>query len=260
MMTEFNFVTEIPKENIDLRQSIYKGDIYKLPSSEMSLALAQDIYQSIEDIFGNDMHNLHKLGDHEVSLEKLDVLKNALKEDSKYGYAVHALMMEKGFKPSENLDDYMRLRANVPGGYKNEAAKVAYAAHRDTWYANPQSQMNWWIALHDILPEQGFIFYPSYFNKPVKNNSSEFKYEEWIEGGYPEAQEALENPVKFFCKAGEIVLFSAAHLHQTSAHNNEHVRYSVDFRTVHIRDQEQGLGAPNADNGSAPKAMDDYAL
>jgi hypothetical protein len=43
--------------------------------------------------------------------------------------------------------------------------------HRDTWYSAPMCQLNWWLPIYSIDPDNAMGFYPDYFNVPVKNNS-----------------------------------------------------------------------------------------
>ena len=252
------FLNELPKGIQSLHQSIYNGKVYKLPPCKVSHTLINHLTEKIEYIFGPETRTLQNLGAHEDSLRQLAPLKSDIKKDKEYHIIMRALLMEMGITPSEYAIDYPRLRVNIPSGHTNDGAKAAYSAHRDTWYCNPQSQINFWIPLYDCTEKQSFAFYPDYFNQPVKNNSADFDYNSWISGGFPEAKENLSNPISFSAKAGEIILFSAAHLHMGLPHDEKTVRYSLDFRIVHIKDFENNIGAPNVDNDSLPFAMPDY--
>jgi hypothetical protein len=157
-------------------------------------------------------------------------------------------------------------------GHENPLAAPAYTAHRDTWYANPQSQLNWWIPLHDVGSGETFAFYPEYFGKEVANNSADFDYDEWIrnigwqntdgkKAVYPAASGFNRaGAYAFTAKAGDIILFSAAHLHQTTENTSGLTRFSIDFRTVNLEDQSNGKGAPNVDNRSRGSALKDYLV
>ncbi len=49
--------------------------------------------------------------------------------------------------------------------------------------------------------------------------------------------------------SGEMLIFSGAHLHGTVANFTDKVRFSVDFRLIHLQDLLHKRGAPNVDNG-----------
>jgi ectoine hydroxylase-related dioxygenase (phytanoyl-CoA dioxygenase family) len=157
-------------------------------------------------------------------------------------------------------------------GHLNPRAALAYTAHRDTWFGNPQAQVNFWMALHDVTREQSFSFHPSLFTQAVPNTSQGFSYDSWMgtrgwqgmksnaPADYPQPLATPEDAAKFSfaASAGEVIVFSAAQLHQTMPNASGFTRFSIDFRAVHIGDHEAGLGAPNVDNGSKPEALKDY--
>lgn len=49
--------------------------------------------------------------------------------------------------------------------------------------------------------------------------------------------------------SGEMLIFSGSHLHGTVANTTDQVRFSVDFRLIHLQDLINKRGAPNVDNG-----------
>jgi hypothetical protein len=68
----------------------------------------------------------------------------------------------------------------------------------------------------------------------------------------------MSRRVGFSAGAGDIVLFSGAHFHQTKNNTTGRTRFSLDFRTVDLEDHAAGVGAPNADNRSTGDATRDY--
>ena len=50
-----------------------------------------------------------------------------------------------------------------------------FYGHRDTWYANPQVMLTWWIPLHDVAAEETFEFMPEAFATAVRNESRDFR-------------------------------------------------------------------------------------
>ena len=86
---------------------------------------------------------------------------------------------EFGFDARDNAFDPLRLRVSTHRGFENPKAAPIYYAHRDTWYSHPACQISWWIPLHDLPPEQTFVFFPDFLRQPVENNSGEFDYDTW---------------------------------------------------------------------------------
>jgi ectoine hydroxylase-related dioxygenase (phytanoyl-CoA dioxygenase family) len=174
--------------------------------------------------------------------------------------------------PEETVFDAMRLRWNAPQAVFDEAA-VYSAMHRDTWFANPSCQINWWVPLFEVEPSQTFRFLPGYFRQPVENTSGEFDYDRWArEVGFSTEKSGI-SPAHYptvtlppsddqafgvAAQAGQILAFSAAHLHRTAHNQSPFTRFSIDFRTVHRPDHQAGLGAPNVDNASTGDASVDY--
>ncbi len=180
---------------------------------------------------------------------------------------MRALLRERGFDPAEHGLAPPILRT---AGDKVPSDEQAYFAHRDTWYGNSYAQINWCVALFDIAPEQSFAFYPDVFNKPVENDSEQFDYDDFLKRAgadqyqdaltYPRAlnRAAVGEPHHFSLKAGEVLLFSGAHLHSTMPNTLPKTRFSLDFRSVCLRDHEEDTGAPNTDSRCTGTVMIHY--
>ncbi len=252
------FKNTLPPKDSDIRQSIYAGDIYILPPTDIRLRLCAVIHRMLVQVLSDDVQTVHTRQDDRKTLENLSTVKGELETNTDYRLATKSILNELGMTVKDYALDVPRLRANIPMGHKNEEAEIAYATHRDTWYSNPKSQINFWMPIFDTTDKQSFAFYPDYFDKPVENNSAEFDYDSWIAHGHPTTHETLSNPISFAAPAGSLVMFSAAHLHQGLAHDENTIRYSIDFRTVHRGDFEKDIGAPDPDNDSAPHAFQDY--
>ena len=158
-----------------------------------------------------------------------------------------------------------RLRVVFPDGHHVAAARAAYDAHRDTWFANPQTQINVWLPLLDVDEASSFGFHPGRFATAVANTSSEFDYEAWSRAGgfqgphtpqkpvHPTVTQALGPATRFALPADALLLFSASHLHGTLPVGGA-ARLSLDFRAVFA----DRVGAPNVDNRSTGDAAVDY--
>src|SRR5690606_17625914 len=96
---------------------------------------------------------------------------------------------------SQQMFDRVRLRGVRPGAHREPAARHAFSFHRDTWFANPRAQLNWWIPLHDVEAERTFEFVPEAFGARVENDSHLFDFETWTRRvGFQNARAPADAP------------------------------------------------------------------
>lgn len=177
-----------------------------------------------------------------------------------------------GLQESDLLLDQVRLRAVSPGLETVAAAAPVFYCHRDTWYGNPKCQVNAWIPLQAVDADNSFQFFPHHFQQPIANDSHLFKASDFErQGGFGRVTEqpaesvyprALQQPqgtaVSVRLQAAQLLLFSAAHLHQTLVNKTERTRLSLDFRFYRPSHVESGAGAPDPDNRSTGLLTDGY--
>ena len=168
--------------------------------------------------------------------------------------------------------DVPKLRTAYPTWHLTKGIAYAFPPHRDTWYGGPQAQINWWMPIYPLQPDNSMGFYPRYFSEPARNDSSNFNYyqrnaERKDTAKYvsedPRVQPAAQVPenepeIRVLPEVGGIILFSGAQLHRTVTHSESLSRYSVDFRTVSERDVQKGLGAANVDSNCMGTALRDF--
>ena len=75
------------------------------------------------------------------------------------------------------------MRTATSDNYLTAGIAYAFHMHRDTWYSAPFCQLNWWMPIYDIEPENAMAFHPRYWNRPVRNGSCEYNYDEWNKTG-----------------------------------------------------------------------------
>jgi hypothetical protein len=265
--------TKLPDHKYALRRAIYAGGIFKLPAGDVSLSLVEKVNNLLQDEFKNTaLRKIHDSLSFAQLSNRLMPLRLVLADSLEYQSLLRELIKSYGFTPQENTFDPFRLRCVLQDGHLLRGSARAYALHRDTWYGNPQSQINWWMPLHDVAEDDSFAFYPEYFSNALPNDSAQFNFNDWrttagwqgTGGGtypcYPAAADSqfLQLRKGFKAAAGDIVLFSAAHLHGTCQNTTGLTRWSLDFRTVHSGDAAAQRGAPNVDNGSLPLAAAGY--
>ena len=268
-----NFIPELPAD-IDLaRQQLYTGTIYLLKSSAATLALVDEVLDEVISELGTDYRLAHEIYDSTEYFERVGRLRKKIYTSEHYHQLVNAIIASTGFDLSNQAYDPARMRVVAHQGHLNPAAAPIYYGHRDTWYSNPQNMITWWIPLHDVMAEETFEFYPEYFSRPVKNDSEIFDFGDWTSAGqakrigwqnkktgqtasYPSLLEEPQGQAwPVVAKAGELLLFSGQHLHQTRKNVTGKTRFSLDFRTVDLNDQTNSVEAKNVDNRSTGSSL-----
>jgi hypothetical protein len=256
------------------RQGLFDGDIFILrptPGTEAMIALARGM---LEEAFApHDPRTIHKHKTAEEVAAILSVLKPKFIHHPECKVLIRQVMRENGVDLDKLYFDVPRLRSAYPSHFLSAGIAYAFHPHRDTWYSAPMCQLNWWMPVYPIEPDNAMGFYPRYFSEPVKNNSEIYNYYEWNTKNrataaqhvksdtreQPKAQQALEPvTVRYLPEPGSIILFSGAQLHETVPNTTDMARYSIDFRTVHLDDLTERRGAPNVDSKCTGTTMRDY--
>jgi hypothetical protein len=187
---------------------------------------------------------------------------------------IQGLLKELGCELENVYFDVPRLRTATSDNYLTSGLAYAFHPHRDTWYSAPQNQINWWLPVNDIVPENSMAFHPRYWKQSVKNSSGDYNYYRWNKESrssaakqigtdtrkQPKADEAMElDPqIRLVLKPGSVILFSAAQMHSTVPNTSGYTRFSVDFRTVHFEDVLTARGAPNIDSECTGTSLRDF--
>jgi hypothetical protein len=130
------------------------------------------------------------------------------------------------------------------------------------------------MPVYPVLPSRAMSFYPAYFEHAVPNSSRAFDYEEWCVSGrqaaatqgmtdtrnhpLPLIQIDTSSELRIAGNTGELILFSASHLHATAANDSGLTRFSLDFRTVAASDLAEARHAPNVDSEAAGSTLGDF--
>jgi hypothetical protein len=271
--------TILPADNAAVRRALYSGTIFQLAATPESRSLVAAATEQLAAEFGDGgsiREAQFRLSGDEF-FQRAGRVRKMLYTEPRFHEALRRVVASCGFNERRTAFDPIRVRVVAHAGHANPRAAAVYYAHRDTWYANPQSHITWWIPLHDVQAEETFVFYSDFFARPVPNNSEEFDYTRWMQGGRdlkigwqnPDAGATARYPgllgpvdggttVSVTCRQAEILLFAGAHFHQTLSQTTGRTRFSLDFRTVDLDDHAAGLGAPNVDNRSTGSALPDY--
>ena len=243
------------------RERLYAGDIIILSATSGTQALVSLARGMLEDAFAP--HDPRTVHDHRTPDEVaavLATLKPAFIHHPQCKKIISLIMSENGVDLDKLYFDVPRLRSAYPSHFLSSGIAYAFHPHRDTWYSAPMCQINWWLPIYPLDPNNSMAFYPRHVEEPVKNNSEIYNYYEWNTKNraaaaqhvksdtreQPKPQQELD-PVtmRYLPPPGGVIVFSGAQLHETVPNTTDLARYSIDFRTVHLDDVRARRGAPN---------------
>jgi hypothetical protein len=257
------------------RENLYRGSIFIQSPSSFALKLCQLAKDLVEEAFSPlDPLTIHEHMPVERCVEVLSELKPRFIHHPKSKEYIQGLLAERGCDLEKTYFDVPRLRTAFPGDYLKSGIAYAFHPHRDIWYSAPVCQLNWWMPVYPLNSENCMAFHPKYWYTPLKNGSSQYNYTRWNEESRknaaqhiktdtrvqprPEEPVELDPQVRVVCEVGGAFLFSAAHLHSTVPNSSPRIRYSIDFRTVHLDDVLNRRGAHNIDSACTGTTMRDY--
>lgn len=243
--------------------ALFSGELLRRRCGANGLSLLEKTQELVEKSLGREPEALDKDA-FRLGLESC----RARLSDESFVALGRGILDEVGIPRKGVMLDKLRLRAIAPGLEKIKQAAPVFYAHRDTWYGNPSCQINVWLPLQEVDSRNSFRFYLDHFEEQIANDSEHFKAEDFRGFGslqpvgtqvYPRALEKPDG--EFFdvsMKRGEILLFSAAHLHQTLPNRTQKVRFSLDFRFFVEEHRRAGQGAPDPDNRSRGLMTGEY--
>ena len=257
------------------RRRLYDGELFAYAARPSSSALCEWARQMIEEAFpGLDPRTAQYHMPVEEYVSIVSPLKPKFIHAPETKLLMKNMLLEFGCDLDKTYLDVPRLRMVTSDGYLTSGVGYAHHPHRDTWYSAPMCQLNWWLPIYEIESDSSMAFHPNYWSQPVKNGSREFNYYEWNRVGRKSASEhiktdtrkqpkpeepmTLEPQLRLVTGPGGIVLFSAAQMHSTVANTTGRIRYSIDFRTVHLDDVQNNTGAPNIDSYPTGTSLRDF--
>jgi len=257
------------------RHELYRGSIFVHSPCSGARKLCQLAQQLLEEAFAPlDPQTTHETMPAEQCAQILSVVKPKFIHHPSAKLHIQEMLSQLGCDLEKTYFDVPRLRSAFPGEYLKSGIAYAFHAHRDTWYSAPLCQINWWMPIYELTAENCMAIHPRYWSQAIKNGSKEYNYHKWnLESRFnaaknvktdariqphPEETIDLEPEVRTVCPVGGAYQFSAAQLHSTVPNTSGVARYSIDFRTVHLDDVLNRVGAPNIDSACTGTTIGDY--
>jgi hypothetical protein len=264
-----------PVSDDQRRQLLFEGQLFVYSPRRSTLAFIEHARQLIAEAFAPvDPEKAQYNMPVEQYAQILGKLKPSFIHHPESKAYLKAIFKDFGCDIDKTYFDVPKMRSSTSDKYLTTGIAYAWHPHRDTWYAAPMCQINWWIPIYEIQSNNAMAFHPRYWSTPVRNDSNKFNYYEWNKMRGPqlalktkEDDRPLSKPVepiemdpqiRLICQAGGLIMFSGAQLHSSVPNSSGVTRFSIDFRTVHYDDALAKNGAPNHDTASTGTTMRDY--
>lgn len=250
----------------DFKEAVYAGDVFLNTQLVAARELCSFAQESITAAFDGETNHpaLHTMMPVEEFVSRVTRLKGQFTNSQRVKDLIREFTFEIGVDPEEYIFDVPRIRVVPNYDYLHAGVSYAYKPHRDTWYGSVDCQINTWMPVYTIEPEQTMMINPAYFDRPVQNTSAEWSLSDWINTQRHKAKDNLTEEVRVHPvpldaidtsaemriagNTGDMLIFSGSHLHGTVANHTDRTRFSVDFRLMHLADLHSKRGAINVDS------------
>jgi hypothetical protein len=263
-----------PSPDVDaLYASLYRGDLLLFTNVPAVLDFVAFTRSQLEELFHpHAPEEAHRHFTPEETAVLLGSWKPRFIHHEQSRAHVRAIIQQVGLNAQDTNYDLPKPRTAFPQGHLTTGIAFNFPWHRDTWYAAPPQQINWWLPIYDIRVDNAMKFDLRSFGVPVRNDSASFDYYHLNQDRLTTAQQltretqsrprALDHVAPdetvVVSRPGSVLLFSGNHLHATQANTSPRARYSVDFRTVDRLHVVERIGAPLVDVSCAGTALRDF--
>lgn len=264
-------------EDTKRREFAHNGDILVFQGNEELIHFCKFIYEEIKERF-----HPHKPEEAHSKLSRKEYL--ALVEETQKWFSnnpfvkdlFNTVLTSLNIELEKTVAPWYPLRIQSPIHGYIDRSTTPVGLHRDTWETNLYSQTNWWMPISTIDSSRTISFFPKYWSTPLTNSSlgwslDEFRskrrkvterggsFEELIEI-YPPAAPVddinFSDEIRLIVQPGDVICFSAAHLHASTKNTSTLARISTEYRTIHIDDLFHGFRSPNIDGYSESVSLE----
>jgi hypothetical protein len=257
----------------ELRGALYEGNLVLLTRLRSLAELVEYVREELTELFApHDPQHVHEHVGPEAMAKVLGSWKPRFIHAERSRKLVREIIQEAGFPAEHTHFDLPKPRTSFPVGHLTTGVAFAFPWHRDVWYSAPAQQVNWWLPIFPVRPDNAMAFDLTKFGRAVPNTSGDFDYylnnvsrlstatqvtkeRQARPGATGHDPEHSLTPVP---APGQVLLFSGAQLHKSIPNTSGLARFSVDFRTIDTRDLTGGRGAPVADADCTGTAIRDF--
>ncbi len=263
-------------EIIDVyKNCLEKGDIHIFRNTQ-SLEKITNYSKKIIKKHFNGFSDVQKAQENVKVKDYVEIImkiKNEFTNSDETNVMVQNMLKELNLQNEDIFFDKPKIRIVTYNKYLESGAGYVFKPHRDTWYAGPKSQLNFWFPIFDIDPNSTFVIYPNYWNKAILNSSKDFDYQNWKDKfrftasqhiksdtrNHPIPLEEVDrnNEFRVDCNSGDLIIFSGCHLHGTIPNISNKTRFSIDLRVLSKKLHKKNLGK-NIDSKSTGSTIEDF--
>jgi hypothetical protein len=246
----------------ELRQALFTGNLIVLTKLQAVSDFVEYTREQLTQLFApHDPEHAHEHFDKAEMARILGGWKPRYIHSDVSQKMVCEIITAAGFPAEHTHYDLPKPRTSFPVGHLTSGVAFAFPWHRDAWYSSPAAQVNWWLPVFPAREDNSMSFDLQYFDRAVPNSSGSFDYYQnnvgrlattkQVSGEVQARPGALDHDPRHelvvLPSPGSVLLFSGAQLHKSIPNTSGRARYSVDFRTVDVRDLTAGRGAPLVD-------------
>lgn len=257
------------------KNCIVNGDIHIFKNTNSLDAIIDYSKNIINKHFNNflDVQRAQEKININDYVEIIMKIKNDFTNSPKTDQMMQSILQKLNLQNEDIFFDKPKIRVVTYSKYLESGAGYVFKPHRDTWYAGPKSQLNFWFPIFDVDLNSTFAIYPNYWQKKILNSSEIFDYETWKNKfrftankhiktdtrNHPLPLENLDISKEFRvdCKAGDLAVFSGCHLHGTIPNVSNKTRFSIDFRVISKDLYERNIGV-DIDSKSTGSTINDF--
>jgi hypothetical protein len=258
-----------PQADETRAERVLAGDLVVYRRVPAMMDLVDLARACIEDAFaGHPPPTAHlelRPGDY---LDRCAAMRRAWRRDPRVRAHWAEAFEQVGVRTDRLYYDWFTLRAVPPRQGTGVEGKLQLPPHRDSWGSNVYQQMNWWAPVAPISAAGTLAVYPDFWSRATVNTSATWDLAELRRlpaserARYPRLAELRETidestAVPVVIDPGDVLCFSAQHLHGSRVPAVGQARFNIEARTVNIDDVRVGRAAPNAD-GAAPHVAWDW--
>ena len=256
-----------------LRQALYKGNLVVLTRLRAVSNFVEYTRDQLTQLFSpHDPEHAHEYFDPAQMAKILGTWKPRFIHADRSKRLICDIIIEAGLPAEYTHYDVPKPRTSFPVGHLTTGVAFAFPWHRDVWYSAPAQQLNWWLPIFAVREDNSMSFDLQNFDRPVPNTSDTFDYYQnnamRLTTATQVTRERQSRPgavdheplhdLIVLPAPRAILLFSGAQLHASVPNTSGRARYSVDFRTVDVRDLLADRGAPLVDVHCTGTAIRDF--
>lgn len=257
----------------ELRQAIYDGNLIVLTRLQAVSELVQHTRHQLRELFSPyDPESAHEHFDKPTMAAMLGKWKPNFMHSRTAESLVCEVIKEAGLPADQTHYDVPKPRTSFPVGHLTTGIAFAFPWHRDAWYSAPAQQINWWLPIFAARSDNSMSFDLQSFARRVPNSSGAFDYYQnntsRLSTATQVTKEQQARPAALDYKPvddlvvlpapGSVLLFSGVQLHRSIPNTSGRARFSIDFRTVDVRDLKEGRGAPIVDADCTGTSIRDF--